>query len=406
MILNTLYYHLSILFNHVLFTMYNIIALSIVTTVGILSTVLVIRKNKENKFSLINRYLIALMCITVVRFLVNGLSQMYPNENLLNFTSILNLSAAFAIPCIYLYFHDLVFETKFKPKQLYHFIAPLLLVTFFIIFFIPKQKIRPTDILAKIFFMSCFLYYLIYIFYSFKLLYKNVWKRKSEIKTIQEQNKLINYWTGFVFTCVIVLSTTRFFIWIFLQNVIILDRLYIWIQAFLWSIIFVKIILEPEILYGYNLLSNTIDKTSKNINFQSLWNVKNNIPAICNEKDQKLAEKLAPSLPSLINKLNEVSFNSNTFRKKGLSMEDLASILDFPTSHVTFAFKYHCTETFTDFKKVVRINDACKLLKEGYLNSKTIESLADFVGFTSYHTFYVAFKSIIGTATQDYIKRM
>jgi AraC-like DNA-binding protein len=386
--------------------MYNIIALSIVTTVGILSTIIVIRKNNENKFSFINRYLIILMSITVVRFLVNGLSQLYLNENLLQLTSLLNFSAAFALPCIYLYFQDLVFQTKFNPKHLYHFIPPLVLATFFIIFFIPKQIINTTDIIAKIYFISCFLYYVIYTFLTFKLLYKNVWKRKSEIKTIQEQNKAIKYWTGFVFTVVIILSITRFSIWIFLQNFIILDRFYIWIQAFLWSIIFIKIILQPEILYGFNLLSDTIDKATKKISFKHLWNEKVDKLSSSNEKDQKLAEKIAPTIPSIINKINEVSFNSNTFRETGLTMEDLARTLDLPASHVSFAFKHHCTETFTDFKKVVRIHDACKLLDEGYLNKNTVESLAELVGFASYHTFYVAFKSITGTSTQDYIKRV
>jgi AraC-like DNA-binding protein len=237
-------------------------------------------------------------------------------------------------------------------------------------------------------------------------LYNNVWKRKSEIKTIQAQNKAINYWTGFVFASVIILSTTRFFIWIFLQNPIILDKLYIWIQAFLWSIIFIKIILQPEILNGFNLLSDTIDKATKNISIKHLWNVKDSILSSSNEKDQKLAEKIAPTIPSLINKINEVSFNSNTFREKGLTIEDLAHTLGLPVSHVSFAFKYHCTETFTDFKKVVRIHDACKLLDEGYLNKNTVESLAELVGFASYHTFYIAFKSITGTTTQDYIKRV
>jgi AraC-like DNA-binding protein len=54
----------------------------------------------------------------------------------------------------------------------------------------------------------------------------------------------------------------------------------------------------------------------------------------------------------------------------------------------------------------VRIHDACKLLDEGYLNKNTVESLAELVGFASYQTFYIAFKSITGTTTQEYVKRV
>ncbi len=386
--------------------MFNLIALSIVTAVGILSTIIVIRKNKENKFSLINRYLVALFTIAVFRFLFNGLSIMFPTENLLQLTSIINVCVLFAIPCFYLYFQDVIFESKFKPKQLYHFILPTLLAIVFMVFLIPQKTPYPSPILAKIFFTLCFLYNFTYTFFSFWLLYKKVWRRKSEIKTIQAQNKLINNWTGFMISSLMVLSLTRLFTWIIFRNVIILDNLYIWIPALLWVIIFVKIILQPEILYGFNLLTDNIDKVTKGIGLKSLWNVENAIEPSNNGKDQKLAEKVTPSIPSIINNINELSFNSNTFRKKGLTIEDLASTLGLPASHVTFAFKYHCTETFADYKKVVRIHDACKLLDEGYLNQNTVESLADFVGFSSYHTFYIAFKSITGTTTQDYVRRM
>jgi AraC-like DNA-binding protein len=60
---------------------------------------------------------------------------------------------------------------------------------------------------------------------------------------------------------------------------------------------------------------------------------------------------------------------------------------------------------FSDYKKIVRINDATKLLENGYLNKHKVETLAAFVGFTSYNTFSIAFKSITGVTTQEYLKR-
>jgi AraC-like DNA-binding protein len=89
-----------------------------------------------------------------------------------------------------------------------------------------------------------------------------------------------------------------------------------------------------------------------------------------------------------------------------LSVDEIAAHLKIPNSHVNFVFKYHCRETFSDFKKIVRVHDAIKLLDNGYLKTNTVESLSAEVGFVTYNTFHVAFKSIMGTTTQEYIKRI
>jgi transcriptional regulator GlxA family with amidase domain len=65
-------------------------------------------------------------------------------------------------------------------------------------------------------------------------------------------------------------------------------------------------------------------------------------------------------------------------------------------------FKFHCNESFTNFKKIVRIHDAVNLINKGYLKNSTIESLATTVGFVAYSTFSVAFKDITGSTAHDY----
>ena len=67
--------------------------------------------------------------------------------------------------------------------------------------------------------------------------------------------------------------------------------------------------------------------------------------------------------------------------------------------------KYHCNESFTDYKKIVRIHDATKLLQGGYLDNQKVESLAAVVGFSSYNTFIIAFKNITGLTAQEYARR-
>jgi len=100
-----------------------------------------------------------------------------------------------------------------------------------------------------------------------------------------------------------------------------------------------------------------------------------------------------------------LSFHSQVFRNPDYGLYDIAAALNVPISHINFIFKYHCNESFSDYKKIVRINDATKLLENGYLKNNKVEMLANLVGFTSYNTFSIAFKNITGLTTQDYLKR-
>jgi AraC-like DNA-binding protein len=136
-----------------------------------------------------------------------------------------------------------------------------------------------------------------------------------------------------------------------------------------------------------------------------VWTVAGN-QEITNLKDQKLTEKMKPALHPLIRKIEDFSLLNDFFRNADATIEDLAKELNVPSSHVTYLFKYHCKESFADFKKIIRIQDAIKLLKSGFHSSHTLESLATEVGFTSYPTFFNSFKSITGKSPQEYISNI
>jgi AraC-like DNA-binding protein len=74
-----------------------------------------------------------------------------------------------------------------------------------------------------------------------------------------------------------------------------------------------------------------------------------------------------------------------------------------PKSHLSFIFKYHSTISFSDFKKLNRIQDAIELINEGYLKTNTFDSLSKQVGFSTYNTFYIAFKEVTNKAPQEYV---
>jgi AraC-like DNA-binding protein len=103
--------------------------------------------------------------------------------------------------------------------------------------------------------------------------------------------------------------------------------------------------------------------------------------------------------------IEDLSFHTHAFRNSNLSLDDIADTLNIPISYINFIFKYQCNESFTDYKKIVRIHDATKLIEGGFLKENKVETLSVKVGFSSYNTFIAAFKTITGVTTKEYAKR-
>jgi AraC-like DNA-binding protein len=180
----------------------------------------------------------------------------------------------------------------------------------------------------------------------------------------------------------------------------------IWVPAAVWSCIFLKFIVTPEIQYGYDFLNEKIETVTNQFVLPQLWEIEKPNQEMTLSRDIKLAEKINTNIKEYIHQIEEASFHSHIFRNPELTVDDIAAHIKIPSSHISFVFKYHCRETFSDFKKIVRVNDAIKLLENGYLKSSTVESLSAEVGFVTYNTFHVAFKNITGVTTQEYIKRI
>jgi AraC-like DNA-binding protein len=87
-----------------------------------------------------------------------------------------------------------------------------------------------------------------------------------------------------------------------------------------------------------------------------------------------------------------------------LTFGDVTHKLNIPKSHLLYIFKYHASISFSDFKKIVRIQKIIVLIDEDFLKTNTMETLATTTGFSSYTTFFTSFKSIIGLSPQEYLK--
>jgi AraC-like DNA-binding protein len=161
--------------------------------------------------------------------------------------------------------------------------------------------------------------------------------------------------------------------------------------------------MTPEILYGIQILNKKIETYSNpKYGMDFIWSI-DPVQKIINLKDQKLTEKISPSLTQYFHIIEEAVLFKKFFRTPENTIDDLAKNLNIPKYHLTYVFKYHSKESYSNFKKIIRIQDAINILKSGYLASHTLESLSTEVGFSSYTSFYLSFKEITGKSPQEYL---
>ena len=333
-----------------------------------------------------------------------GIVNVNPAIDFFKFVTMLDVSAIMLMPCFYLYFTNIIYENKFEIGNLLHFIVPVLLASLFI--WAVYSNLDLNILIKKLFFFTAIFFYIIYAIFGFLMLKKHIWQRKTFIKTIQKQNDLIKNWSMYLYISFIALVLIRAITGVILNETVTFSHQHVWISALVWIGIFIKIFLTPEILYGYNLVNKAIDAATEKLVLNSVWNIRGKSLPVTSEKDAKLKEKMKPLLKDYLHQIEEFSFHTHAFRNPELSIEHIAIALKIPVSHLHFILKFHCNENFTDYKKIVRIHDATKLLENGYLNDHKVELLASKVGFSSYNTFSIAFKNITGVTTQEYVKRL
>lgn len=371
--------------------------------IGITTMVIIIQKH--NNSILVNKNFILVFSLGSVRFLLRG--SIYFMDGYAIKDSLIYVEFLFllAIPCIYLYFKDLISYEKWLSKQYLHFLPALFS---FAVFLTDSYIITLPNIVFKIVFSLILVSYLVYIYLAYQLLSISIWTRKSDVFVVNKQNKLIRNWSLFLYTCFVLLFVRIIMLFLFhnFHYSITSNSNYFWISGIVWLVIFLKILLTPEILYGYDLLIDKINQyKNNNIALDNVWKLKNEV-TITNVKDLKIQEKVSFNLKNYIFQIENLSFYSNTFRNSEITLVDFAKKLNIPTFHLAYVFKYHCTISFIDYKKIIRVQDAIKLLESNFLNTNTYESLAKVVGFNSYMPFYNSFKNITGMPPQEYYKKL
>ena len=353
----------------------------------------------------LNLNLIFIIFITTSRLMLLGLEDALKNTDLVSFNLIFTDFIGITIPLSYLYFNNLINNTKtLNYKDLYHILFYLLVVF--------ERKYLLVEMV--------FHYEFKYNFYSFFVIYaflyvlvigfklnKHIWHKKGSLDISKEQNSLIKKWSIYLFILLTALIIRYYISFVLVYNYDVSQApIYgIWVNSIFWIILLITILSSPKILYGYSYLENSgLIKNSKSINISN-WNLISK-SEINYTQDQALEDKIAANIENYINALETSLSNNNYFRKPEFTIKELALAINIPVSHLKYLYKYHSKISFSDHKKIIRIKDALDLIDQNYLHTHTIESLSKKVGFASYNPFFTSFKEVVGKSPIQYISNL
>ena len=371
---------------------------------GVFSTAMIFLK--YNSYLSVNKYIAVIFALSSCRFLFRAIAFFIIDYPLKNYIFLFDLAFIINMPCIYLYFRDLAIAKKPSREDFYHVIPPILIFGLFLILMLGKGE--ELGNLSLVIGLTILFSFILYASLCFNMLNKNVWKRKSDLLIVNEQNILIRNWSKFLFFGLLLLLVRVIGVFLMHRYSYSFNSSgsFLWVSAVLWLGIFITTIIRPEILYGYDLFNRKITALkSQHVALDNLWNVKAT-PVITNQKDLKIRDKINENLEQYIRQIENLSFFTPVFRIASLTQDDLAKKLNIPSIHLVYVFKYHANISFSDYKKIVRIQDAIRILETDFLKTNTIHSLATEVGFASYMPFFTSFKNITGVAPQEYYEKI
>lgn len=375
--------------------------------IGIVTLSILIKSYKSNPFC--NLFLILIIGILSFRFLIHGSFYLEIQTVLKPDSGIQSLLFLILAPCIYLYYKHLIFtEEKYNLKDLKHL--------FFIAFLFVINSVEAFDnsfifyfgAITNFFFIAIFIIF--YLVIIFKLVSKEIWFKK-DLLLGDKHFVLVKKWTIYLFVINLLCS------------IILLVSIYselskgetpsgkslaVFLLVF-WLFMFFKILVSPEILFGLPILNKTLLKFREPLSREvvvkknrSNWVLETESKK--SNQDQILQRNIRTNIESYIIEIDKLSTKKNIFKNQKISQSDIAETLGVPTSHIVYLFKYHSKISFSEYRMNSRIQNALVLIKEGFLNTETLESLAYKTGFSSYNPFFTAFKKITKFSPQEYLK--
>lgn len=375
-------------------------ALILVGILGLFVMALMLFSYRSNVF--VNMYLVIIFTIGSVRNIMIGLMEITNSNYTLN-SKLISPVFLIVVPAMYLYFKSLIKDYKeIHIKHVMHFIFPTLSLLLNVgqVYF----NVLNTPFIEDLRFISVIVFFLVYVVLSFNILYQGLWKRNPKKSVAIPHDILIINWTLFIF----VISTFLFFRILFsiysekMANELFQAHNYSFFVIIPWLLIYGKILINPEILYGYPKLMKRLNTFQNEVNFTDhVWIF--DLKDISNPQDKKLSGSIEARVIPYISEIEHFVVKQHPFRNLKFSFADFAKAINIPTSHLNYIFKYHAIVSFVEYKNYCRIKDAMQLMNEGDLNTITLEALAKKVGFNSYNSFFTAFKKETKLAPKEFL---
>jgi|UniRef100_UPI0040482DD7 AraC-like DNA-binding protein len=351
-------------------------------------SVLFSRKNDKN----LNIYSLLILASAGIQRFLQGIEEFklidsFKNPFVDNF-----LHQFFMLVFAYLFFDNLLFKKTPVKKVILHLVFPTLFVLVYSLFNLNPGLIK----------LVFFLFSSLYVLLPGLLIWKFIYKRKNYKELIHFQT--IKNWTYFTFG--IYFSFYLIFNYVFVNNPQTIGTGYFiqfyQITALIWLFMIIYILKNPVILYGQQLLLKNISTSSKEE--LVVWR---SIKLDPTEAEDLELEKKVKS------KVDEIIFAIKKYEEKLLqdlvevpTLKELAFELDYPQSHLKYVFNYYSFCSFSEYQNNLKIKYALKLIKAGYLDTRTIDSLATRCLFANRRTFYRNFNKWVGFTPTEYLAQI
>lgn len=352
----------------------------LVAFLGFVAFLTILSARKRNENSTNYYFLIILFWLTIRRFLYSFLFLFEIEiQNTVKISSIEYL----AIPLLYLFIKKFVSD-KISPKEnLFHF-------TLATLFFLGHSLYEINGILRASLF---FVFATTYLFFVVKKVFIFIKKTKKNKILKSKKNWLLIMFS--LILCLYLISGILLFN--FTDNIEKVHRLFYNFSAIIWLVALIYLFIKPEILFGTENLKNIVRK--QEIRKNKIWYSKplEKIEAY----DQKVHASVAFNALDIISKIEDYTGNYDFHNNAPLDFKSLAIGIGIKAYHLNYIFKYYCSYSKSDFFNYYKVMYLLKLIEEGYLQKKTINSLISDSHFKSKQTFYNNFQKFTGKTPQQ-----
>ena len=309
----------------------------------------------------------------------------YISFNSLELNLLDNYPAIFSVslvPCMFLYTRVLLTKKNNFQDDLPHFIVPLAFVVISNFIFETSHQQN-----------SLFTFTLVGVYLL--LIFRELINSK---KNSQTKDKAVNVWVNVLTSAFVFIYTAGFVLkgYYGLETRDWLIDFYV-VTSAVWFFLFGYIFLNPIILYGRIILLKSIVQEESSFD---IWKFNPTRPV--EQKHLYIKTALIESSTDLIYKLIKIQEDDQLIKENNYSIDFLSSRLAVPKSHLIYLFNYHCTYRGNDYINLIKVLKAQRLLKAGYLEHKTIESLAQECNFNSRITFFKNFKKETGVSPSEF----